>query len=135
MKDQYGIETWYLAGNCIDGETMHRIADALEHNTVCKSLWLKRNPIGPKTGAEALGRLLARNRHIEVLDLHNTGLCDAGMVALNAAEEEATLVSDVVSEECILSILYLKVVSHMCARFRGSSILPFNLYLHSINFP
>ena len=79
-----GIETWYLAGNAIDGLVMERFAAALVDNMVCKSLWLKRNPLGPR-GARAIGRLLARNAAIQVLDLHNTGLLDEGIEAM--AEE------------------------------------------------
>lgn len=88
MTDQYAIRTWYLAGNCIDGEIMKRIADVLVSNTVCESLWLKRNPIGGSIGATAVGRLLALNSSIEVLDLHNCGLGDEGLTNLNAAESE-----------------------------------------------
>lgn len=86
-NDCYGNETWYLAGNCIDGHVMGKIADALASIKVCKQRWLKRNPLGADGGA-AIGRLLASNRAIEMLDLANTGLLDAGMQAL--AESEAS---------------------------------------------
>ena len=83
IGNKYGLKTLYLAGNCIDGPLMQQIAEVLVENTVCKSLWLKRNPLGldPK-GPEALALLLAKNRHIEALDLHNVGLLDAGIEAM-----------------------------------------------------
>ena len=82
MQPSYGIKTWYLAGNCIDGEIAGKICRVLAHNDVCDSLWLKRNPLGVR-GGRAIGYLLARNQKIEILDLHNTGLGDDGIVALN----------------------------------------------------
>ncbi|KAI8899615.1 hypothetical protein BC833DRAFT_584865 [Globomyces pollinis-pini] len=84
MKDEYGIITWYLAGNCIDGSIMNRMADVLQFNTVCDALWLKRNPLGPD-GGEAIGRMLKTNTSIKVLDLHNTGLLDEGMRRMEEA--------------------------------------------------
>jgi diketogulonate reductase-like aldo/keto reductase len=82
------IETWYLAGNDIGPEAMGVIARALENNLHARALWLKRNPLGTGGGAE-LGRLLAKNRTLSLLDVHNTGLFDEGVEALARAFEEA----------------------------------------------
>ncbi|WP_437906176.1 aldo/keto reductase [Sorangium sp. So ce327] len=82
------IETWYLAGNCIDAEDMGIIAQALEDNRHARALWLKRNPLGAG-GAAHLGRLLAKNSTLSLLDVHNTGLFDEGIEALADAFEAA----------------------------------------------
>jgi len=82
------IETWYLAGNDIGPEAMGILARALEMNQAARALWLKRNPLGAAGGAE-LGRLLAKNRTLSLLDLHNTGLFDEGVEALARAFEAA----------------------------------------------
>jgi len=87
MRPKYGIKTWYLAGNCIDSEIVEKICAVLEENNVCKSLWLKRNPLGAEAG-KSIGRLIALNKHIEVMDLHNTGLGDAGVKNLNDADAQ-----------------------------------------------
>ena len=39
------IETWYLAGNCIDADGVKMLCDSLIDDTSCKALWLKRNPL------------------------------------------------------------------------------------------
>lgn len=82
------IETWYLAGNSIGPADMGIIARALEDNTPARALWLKRNPLGKEGGAH-LGRLLAKNRTLRLLDLHTTGLFDEGVEAMAQAFEEA----------------------------------------------
>jgi len=78
------IETWYLAGNSIGPEAMGILADALLGNVHARALWLKRNALGAE-GAAHLGRLLARNRSLHLLDVHNTGLFDEGIEALARA--------------------------------------------------
>lgn len=78
------IETWYLAGNGIGPEAMGILAGALEGNVHARALWLKRNPLGTG-GAAHLGRLLAKNRTLHLLDVHNTGLFDEGVEALSRA--------------------------------------------------
>ncbi|KAJ3404904.1 hypothetical protein HDV05_006863 [Chytridiales sp. JEL 0842] len=90
MQTKYGIKTWYLAGNCISGDILERMRKVLEDNTVCEALWLKRNPVGTDgtRGPAALGRLLAHNKTLQVLDLHNTGLLDGGIMAMDAAERD-----------------------------------------------
>ncbi|APR79946.1 oxidoreductase of aldo/keto reductase family, subgroup 1 [Minicystis rosea] len=78
------IETWYLAGNSIGPEDMGVLAGALEGNVHARALWLKRNPLGTE-GAAHLGRLLAKNQTLHLLDVHNTGLFDEGIEALARA--------------------------------------------------
>lgn len=82
------IETWYLAGNCIGPEATGILADAFVENVHARALWLKRNPLGTG-GAAHLGRLLAKNRTLQLLDVHNAGLFDEGMEALVRAFESA----------------------------------------------
>ncbi|KAI9360024.1 hypothetical protein DFJ73DRAFT_816389 [Zopfochytrium polystomum] len=102
MENRFGMETWYLAGNCIDGGIFSRMAAILENNTVCEQLWLKRNPIGtspegssdPVMGPRAVGRLLARNKTLQILDLHNTAILDAGIQCI---EEEFRISSASIS--------------------------------------
>lgn len=90
------IKTWYLAGNELDHEGMSCIADGLIDDTDCTQLWLKRNPLKPQ-GAEHVGRLLAHNNHIRVLDLHNTAIFDTGL----------SFVMDGLRENTSLEFLYL----------------------------
>jgi len=75
------IKTWYLAGNDLDHEGMQCIADGLMQDSDCTQLWLKRNPLKVQ-GAEHVGRLLAHNGSVRVLDLHNTALFDDGLRAV-----------------------------------------------------
>lgn len=78
---QSNIQTWYLGGNELDRACMDVLCHALRKDTVCKSVWLKRNPIKPE-GAVFLRRLVEENNTIELMDLQNTGLLDAGIVSL-----------------------------------------------------
>jgi len=75
-----GINTWYLAGNCINEECCKYIAQGLKHNTVCTALWLKRNPI--MLGTRYLNELLRTNTTLQLLDLHNCGIGDKGLELL-----------------------------------------------------
>ena len=72
------IETWYIAGNCIDNEGIKLIAKSLQTDTDTKTLWLKRNPLNPE-GIKYLGEMLKFNKSIECIDLHNTNVSDEGM--------------------------------------------------------
>lgn len=75
------IETWYLAGNYIGPQAIEIMCNALKTNTKCKSLWLKRNPIGAE-GAKYLRDMMYHNQTLKLLDLDNCGLLDEGMVNL-----------------------------------------------------
>ncbi|OJJ35723.1 hypothetical protein ASPWEDRAFT_110735 [Aspergillus wentii DTO 134E9] len=75
------IDTWYLAGNCIDSHSFSLIADALVKSTAVTNLWLKRNPLGPGS-TDSIFRLIANTPNLRTLDLDQTELGDAGVVAL-----------------------------------------------------
>lgn len=51
------IETWYLAGNCINFTGIECLVTAWKKSSVITSIWLKRNPLGPKAGV-VLGQLV-----------------------------------------------------------------------------
>ena len=89
--NDYGLKTLYLAGNCIDAEIMERLGKVMECNEVCDSLWLKRNPIGSDLGAKAVGRMLKHNKRLQVIDLHNTGLLDAGIANMVTEMSDADI--------------------------------------------
>jgi Ran GTPase-activating protein (RanGAP) involved in mRNA processing and transport len=76
------LETLYLGCNHIEPDGVEALADALAHHAV-RALWLKRNPLGP-AGARALAELLRVQPGLEVLDLTNTRLGDAGAEAIAA---------------------------------------------------
>ena len=72
------IKTWYVAGNDLNAEGIKWIVDGLESDPDCVNLWLKRNPLKPE-GYGHIGRLLKSNKHIQILDLHNTAGFDEGL--------------------------------------------------------
>jgi hypothetical protein len=81
------IVTWYLAGNELNALSIEPVAKALAVSQA-KYVWFKMNPI--KTGAYHLARAIQQNRHIELLDLFNCGVCDDGLEAfLNGLMEES----------------------------------------------
>ncbi len=47
QKRPNNIETWYLAGNCIDLTGLQRLVPAWITSTTITNIWLKRNPLGP----------------------------------------------------------------------------------------
>jgi diketogulonate reductase-like aldo/keto reductase len=73
------LKTLYLAGNCINAECMKVMCEGLIDNTTCEALWLKRNPIGPD-GAKYIGEMLNHNHTLRLLDFHNAGLLDEGLI-------------------------------------------------------
>ncbi|EAW21039.1 uncharacterized protein NFIA_062000 [Aspergillus fischeri NRRL 181] len=75
------IDTWYLAGNCIDGASFARLTDALVKSPAVTNLWLKRNPLGPES-VDSLFRLITQTPNLRTLDLDQTELGDAGVAAL-----------------------------------------------------
>lgn len=94
MSSNQPIETWYLAGNCIDSDCVALLAKGLEQNTAANALWLKRNPI-MKEGAVHLSRMFSINSTLTLIDLHNTGLFDEGIAAICT------------SSPCVLKHMYL----------------------------
>ncbi|KAF4264747.1 hypothetical protein KXX13_001345 [Aspergillus fumigatus] len=75
------IETWYLAGNCIDAASFARLTDALVKSHAVTNIWLKRNPLGPES-VDSLFRLITQTPNLRTLDLDQTELGDAGVAAL-----------------------------------------------------
>jgi hypothetical protein len=75
------IETWYLAGNCIDAPSFTRLVDAMIASPITTNIWLKRNPLGP-TSAQDLFRLITQSPSLRTLDLDQTELGDEGVATL-----------------------------------------------------
>lgn len=75
------METWYLAGNCIDAGSFDLIAKQLAHSQSLTNLWLKRNPLGPAS-VHGLAQLISHHPHLRTLDLDQTGLGDEGVALL-----------------------------------------------------
>lgn len=90
IKHPDKIETWYLAGNCIDTSSFKTLATAFITSPSITNIWLKRNPLGPKSIA-ALVELITRTPHLRTLDLDQTELSDAGVAELFAGLAEKNL--------------------------------------------
>jgi Ran GTPase-activating protein (RanGAP) involved in mRNA processing and transport len=75
------IDTWYLAGNCIDGPSFSKLVDAFVTSPAISNIWLKRNPLGPYA-ANDLFRLITETSNLRTLDLDQTELGDAGVTEL-----------------------------------------------------
>ncbi|UJR16943.1 hypothetical protein I4U23_003841 [Adineta vaga] len=85
------VDTWYIACNRFDSDSISLICDALATDTKVKSLWLKRNPILP-SGVVHIARMLTSNTYLQTLDLLNTGLLDQGCeILFNALKLNHTL--------------------------------------------
>lgn len=78
------LETWYLAGNCIDTASLVPLVDAMAISTTITNVWLKRNPL--KAGsAQTLFHLITSSPKLRTLDLDQTELGDAGVAELFAS--------------------------------------------------
>ena len=75
------IQTWYLAGNMLDASSFKLIVDAAAPSQTIRSVWLKRNPLGP-AGAESVCKLLIGCVNLITLDLDQTELSDEGCAAI-----------------------------------------------------
>ncbi|KAF4973581.1 hypothetical protein FZEAL_9282 [Fusarium zealandicum] len=75
------MDTWYLAGNCIDGSGFKILADAMIKSEAITNIWLKRNPLGADA-SEDLYRLIAGVKNLRTLDLDQTQLSDRGVADL-----------------------------------------------------
>ncbi|MCJ1251473.1 hypothetical protein MMC30_008706 [Trapelia coarctata] len=75
------METWYLAGNCIDTRSFCTLARSWENSNAITNLWLKRNPLGPQS-VPALCDLIRVSSVLRTLDLDQTELSDAGITQL-----------------------------------------------------
>lgn len=81
------MDTWYLAGNCIDEAGFSLISDGLARSTAT-NIWLKRNPLGTQSSS-SIAKLILRSKHLRTLDLDQTELGDDGV-----AEVFRTLVGE-----------------------------------------
>ncbi|KAF7555956.1 hypothetical protein G7046_g6439 [Stylonectria norvegica] len=75
------MDTWYLAGNCIDGAGFKILVDAMVQSKAVTNIWLKRNPLGPDA-AEDVFRLITGAKNLRTLDLDQTELGDRGVAHL-----------------------------------------------------
>jgi len=75
------IDTWYLAGNCIDTSSIRILVDELINSTSVTNIWLKRNPL--MSGAsQDIFRLITQANNLRTLDLDQTELGDTGIADL-----------------------------------------------------
>lgn len=74
------IKTLYLAGNDINAVSNQILSKSLYNNKYVEALWLKRNPI--HTGTYQLKCMLNNNDTLKLLDLHNTGIGNNGLLQL-----------------------------------------------------
>ncbi len=88
------VETWYLAGNCIDAPSFEILVDSLIQSPSVTNVWLKRNPL-TASSASALFSLITQTPRLRTLDLDQTTLGDKGVsdlfTALAAHEPYAPL--------------------------------------------
>ena len=75
------METWYLAGNCIDDTGLSLLTEAFVKSPAITNVWLKRNPLTAEA-AQDLFRLLTLTPNLRTLDLDQTSLGDAGATTL-----------------------------------------------------
>ncbi|RGP62492.1 hypothetical protein FSPOR_9239 [Fusarium sporotrichioides] len=72
------MDTWYLAGNCIDGPSFKILVDAMVKSEAITNIWLKRNPLGADA-SEDVYRLITGVKNLRTLDLDQTQLGDRGV--------------------------------------------------------
>lgn len=75
------MDTWYLAGNCIDGPSFKILVDALVKSPAVTNIWLKRNPLGPGAAHDVF-RLITETENLRTLDIDQTELGDQGIAEL-----------------------------------------------------
>ncbi|KAF9762140.1 hypothetical protein IL306_003516 [Fusarium sp. DS 682] len=75
------IDTWYLAGNCIDGPSFKILVDAMIKSEAITNIWLKRNPLG-SGASEDVYRLITGVQNLRTLDVDQTQLGDRGVADL-----------------------------------------------------
>ena len=121
------LDCWYIAGNRIGPPGLAHVCEALATDTRVTSLWLKRNPL-KAAGMPAIAGLLRSNTKLQVLDLVNCGLLDAGLETVLGAlmgpganktlrhlylgtngvsERSAPLIARFLAEDCALESLFL----------------------------
>jgi len=75
------MDTWYLAGNCIDTASFKILVNEWVKSTSVTNIWLKRNPLMP-AAADDLFRLITQTSNLRTLDLDQTELGDVGVAEL-----------------------------------------------------
>jgi hypothetical protein len=75
------MDTWYLAGNCIDGPSFKILVDAMVGSSAVTNVWLKRNPLGPGAAHDVF-RLITETKNLRTLDLDQTELGNHGVADL-----------------------------------------------------
>ncbi|KAL8855565.1 MAG: hypothetical protein Q9178_007795 [Gyalolechia marmorata] len=75
------METWYLAGNCIDAASLELLVRQWTNSSAITNIWLKRNPLGPSS-IESLYELITKTPQLRTLDLDQTELSDGGVAKL-----------------------------------------------------
>ena len=72
------METWYLAGNCINESSFKSLVNSLITSKIVTNVWLKRNPLGPWSAHDVF-RLVTQTPNLRTLDLDQAELGDAGV--------------------------------------------------------
>lgn len=75
------MDTWYLAGNCIDTPSFKILVDEWVQSSAVTNIWLKRNPLQP-AAANDVFRLITQTPNLRTLDLDQTELGDVGVAEL-----------------------------------------------------
>ncbi|KAF2729739.1 RNI-like protein, partial [Polyplosphaeria fusca] len=75
------MDTWYLAGNCIDADSFALLVDAWVKSPAVTNIWLKRNPL-KAVAANDVFRLITETPNLRTLDLDQTNLGDEGVAVL-----------------------------------------------------
>ena len=75
------IETWYLAGNCIDSASFKALVHSWVRSPSITNVWLKRNPLGPSS-VPYITTLIKTSPELRTLDLDETELGDLGVASL-----------------------------------------------------
>lgn len=76
-----GIESWYLAGNDIDADSLKVLVAAMARSKSISGVFLRGNPLGPEA-VPNLVRLITRTASLRILDLDETLLGDEGVSRL-----------------------------------------------------
>lgn len=103
------METWYLAGNCIDASGFRLLVDALVTSRTVNNVWLKRNPLGADAAHDAF-RLITGAANLHTLDLDQSELGDRGVTQLFtelAAYKPASVDADANTKVLPLRNIYL----------------------------
>ena len=75
------MDTWYLAGNCIDRAGFSLLVDQWVNSARVTNIWLKRNPLSSAAADDVL-RLITQTPNLRTLDLDQTEFGDAGVTSL-----------------------------------------------------